>query len=121
MCPCNRECRTTTTAQMAGTPPLQLLLKDLLVAANRCACHDDPDPAQLACLTRSCMQSLMQSAMRHDHDVYFFAPFAAPQRLRLIRARDSHAHRVSVCSSRRRCPVMRELAGRLSDFRVLSK
>ena len=45
MCPCNRECRTNTTAQMAGTLPLELLLKDLLVAANRYACQDDPDPA----------------------------------------------------------------------------
>ena len=43
----NRECRTTTTAQMAGTPPLQLLLEDLLVGANRCvpASQADPDPA----------------------------------------------------------------------------
>ena len=94
MCPCNRECRTTTTAQMAGTLPLQLLLKDLLVAANRCACQDDPDPAagvpralshakrDAACGMLTTCTSLPRSLL-----------------LRSIRARDSHAHRVGVLFS----------------------
>ena len=72
MCACapvhNRECRTTTIAQMAGTPPLQLLLEDLLVGANRCASQADPDPQQLACLARSRMPSAMLCA----HDTCFY-------------------------------------------------
>ena len=95
MCPCNRECRTTTTAQMAGTPPLQLLLKDLLVAANRCACQDEwmtliqqlwRASRALACQARCGMLTTCTSLPRS-------------LLLRSIRARDSHAHRVGVLFS----------------------
>ena len=98
MCPCNRESRTITTAQMAGSSELQLLLKDLLVGANRCACQADPDPA--AGVPRALSHATRDAACSR-------CVLALPRSLlfRSIRARDSHMLTVSVtsvCSSRRR-------------------
>ena len=101
MCPCNRECRTTTTAQMAGTLPLQLLLEDLLVGANRCASQADPDPA--ASVPRA-LSHAKRDVVCSRHMLYRLARCSAGRS-----ARATSMLTVSACKTFC-CPVMRGLA-----------
>ena len=72
-------CVPSTTAQPAqsdrGTAVSSTVVKNLLVAANRCAEHDGHDPPQLAFPARSRIACAMLCA----HDACFLASLAAPQ------------------------------------------
>ena len=90
MCPCNRECRMNTTAQMAGSYELQLLVEDLLViGVNRCASRLTLIH-QLACLARSRMPEARCCVLT----THALSPCSLLRRP--IRARDFHAHRDGV-------------------------